>query len=200
MPRVPFARRSAATGFDFTGHMRRVCEHATQTVDPLRHIDMSRVGVCFRQARKRVSHGIHASLTPMRFEGGSLFTTRGARRYTIERMFSAGGEEMLYILGFYLPRFLDCPVSEKLVTVFHELWHIGPRFDGDLRRHPGRCYVHSGSQAEYDRHAASLADQWLAAGPPEELLAPLRLDFHEHHHRRGGVYGVKIRHPKLLPV
>ena len=70
--------------------------------------------------------------------------------YTIQRLFDSKGQEFLYILTFYLPRFMDLSFREKLITVFHELWHISPQFDGDLRRHPGRCYAHTSSQKEYD--------------------------------------------------
>ena len=42
-------------------------------------------------------------------------------------------------MSFYLPRFCDQSLDEKLSTVMHELWHISPAFDGDIRRLPGRC-------------------------------------------------------------
>ena len=77
---------------------------------------------------------------------------------------------MLYILNFYLPRFLDLPLDEKLTTVAHELWHIGPRFDGDLRRFRGRCYAHSGSQRKYDAQVKRLVAAWLAAAPPAGMF------------------------------
>ena len=59
-------------------------------------------------------------------------------------------------MTFCLPRFLDQTFEEKLLTVFHELFHIGPSFDGDLRRHPGRYAVHTHSKAQYDSHMAAL--------------------------------------------
>src|SRR5688500_5809327 len=103
---------------------------------------------------------------------------------------------MLYILTFYLPRFQDQSFQEKLVTIFHELWHIGPLFDGDLRRHEGRCYAHTSSQAEYDGHMAVLAHQWLALGPPDELIAFLRYDFQQLQLHHGRICGVRIPRPK----
>ena len=63
---------------------------------------------------------------------------------------------MLYILNFYLPRFLDLPFREKLTTMLHELWHIGPKFDGDVRRLGGRCFAHGSSQKQYDAHVEAL--------------------------------------------
>ena len=63
---------------------------------------------------------------------------------------------MLYLVTFCLPRFLDRPFNDKFVTLFHELYHIGPAFDGDLRRHEGRCAIHTHSKRRYDAHMAQV--------------------------------------------
>ena len=76
---------------------------------------------------------------------------------------------MLYLLRFVLPRFLDLPFDEKLITIVHELWHISPKFDGDLRRFEGRCYAHGHSRKGYDEHSKKMVDRWLALNPPETL-------------------------------
>jgi predicted metallopeptidase len=186
-------------GFDFTGQMRVVCQHISQAMPELGHVDMNRVAVSFSQARRRTSWGIYASLTPMRFEGGSVIGKRRGRTYAIQQLVDRSGREMLYILTFYLPRFQDQSFREKLITIFHELWHISPQFDGDLRRHEGRCYAHTHSQAEYDAHMAVLAEQWLRLAPPGTLLDFLRHDFQTLQERHGRVCGVKIPRPKLIP-
>ncbi|MGD0897453.1 MAG: hypothetical protein ABR915_06420 [Thermoguttaceae bacterium] len=187
------------TGFDFTLHIGRLCEDLVARVEPLGHIDMTRVGVAFRQTRAGGRVGMHASLTPLRFPGGQTHRERRGRTWRIQRV-DLGGREVLYLLNFYLPRFLDLPFGEKLTTVAHELWHIGPRFDGDLRRFGGRCYAHSGSQRRYDAHAQRLVDLWLASGPSEELYGFLRLDFRGLQSQHGRIYGRKIPIPKLVPV
>lgn len=107
---------------------------------------------------------------------------------------------MLYLLSFYLPRFLELPWREKLATVIHELWHVGPEFDGDLRRHAGRCYAHTHSQRKYDEHVAGLVDRWLSLGPPDELHAFLQHDFRELDRRHGPIYGLMLPSPKLIRV
>jgi hypothetical protein len=107
---------------------------------------------------------------------------------------------MLYILSFYLPRFMDLPLSEKLITILHELWHIGPDFNGDIRRHAGRCFAHTGSQKNYDAHMDTLAQRWLADGPPEPLWAFLRGSLEDVLQRHSGVIGVKIARPKLIAI
>jgi hypothetical protein len=187
-------------GFDFTAHVRRLCQDMTGRLPELRHVDLERVAICFCQTRKAVRHGMYASLTPMRFAGGGLQTVRRGRKWAIQQLFDERGREMLYILRFYLPRFLDLEFREKLTTVVHELWHVNPRFDGDLRRHGGRCYAHGASQKRYDAHVTRLVDSWLALAPPEPLYEFLRHTFQELVQRYGRVYGLKIPAPKLIPV
>lgn len=166
-------------------------------VEDLRHIDMGRVAVSFCQTRTASEYGMYASLTPLRFAGGTLQTTRRGRLMGIQRVYE-NGCEILYILNFYLPRFLNLPLREKLVTVLHELWHVGPRFDGDLRRFQGRCYAHSGSQRRFDAQVDCLLHRWLALSPPAELYDFLRLNFRELSARHGRVFGRKVPAPKLV--
>src|SRR5437763_1714084 len=137
----------ARPAFDFTLHIRRLCDDIVSRVGELSHIDMSRVAVSVCQTRKPVQHGIFASLTPLRFVGGSPTTTRRGRQMTVEPVLDKSGREMLYILSFYLPRFQNLDLREKLITVLHELWHVSLDFNGDLRRHEGRYHAHTHSQA-----------------------------------------------------
>ena len=135
----------------------------------------------------------------MRFENGDLVTRREGRLWTVERLYD-GDTEMLYILTFYLPRFLDHPFREKMITIFHELWHVSPHFNGDLRRFEGRCYAHTGSQEQYDAEMALLADRYLSLAPPASLVGFLQYGFDELQQHHGRVFGTIISHPKLIPV
>lgn len=191
---------SRGSGFNFTASMRSLCVHACAAVDELAHIQMDQVAVGFRQARKAVAHGLQASLTPMRFEGGATEVVKRGRLWQTQRIVSPAGHEILYLLNFYLPRFLDQPFEEKLTTVFHELWHISPAFDGDLRRHEGRCYMHGPRQDEFDAVALEMARHWLSLEPPEELAAFLRWDFAELRLRYGRVIGDRYAAPKVIPT
>jgi len=185
-------------GFDFTLHIRRLAQDVTVRLPELSHVDLAQVAIRFCQARKAVRYGIQASLTPLRFENGSRTTQRRGRTWTIQRIDDESGREMLYLLSFYLPRFLELPWRDKLATVIHELWHVSPDFNGDLRRHSGRCYAHSHSQRQYDLFVEQLLDRWLGLGPPEELHAFLRYDFRELDRLHGPIYGLTIPAPKLI--
>lgn len=185
---------------DLTAAVRAVCHDMTRRLPELAHVDAQRVafGVC--QARRRVPHGLQASLTPLRFKGGATRARIRGREYACQRIVDATGREYLYLLNLYVPRLLDHPLEEKLTTLVHELWHISPAFDGDLRRHNGRCYVHGPSQKAFDEHAARLARRWLALDPPPGLYSFLERTFSELAAEHGGVAGQRFPSPKLTPV
>ena len=185
--------------FDFSSAMRRLCNDIVERLPVFGHIRMEHVAVTFAQARRNVQHGLQAKLTPMRFEGGRLTAVRQRRQWTIQRLFQED-REILYILTFYLPRFQDHVFREKMITIVHELYHIGERFDGDIRRLDGHYHVHSHSQKEYDQHMDTLVGEYLRQQPPEELMAFLKCRFSELCARHGGVVGVRVPIPKLLPV
>jgi hypothetical protein len=161
---------------------------------------MEQVAIGFRQTRNRTSHGMHACLTGLRFARGREWTIRRGRKWGIQKLRDPFGREMLYILEFYLPRFLDQPLGEKLTTVVHELWHISPEFNGDVRRHKGRCYVHGASQKQYDDRVRRLVRRWLAAAPDLPSFPFLHHDFHGLVRRFGRIHGLRIPAPKLIPL
>ena len=91
--------------FDICTALRRLCEDISRCHAVFQHVDMKRVAVTYAQTRSPVEWGIQAKLTPMRFEGGALTSIRDGQRWGAQRVYQ-DGEEMLYILTFYLPRFL----------------------------------------------------------------------------------------------
>ena len=77
---------------------------------------------------------------------------------------------MLYIVYFLVPRFFNLPLREKLITIFHELYHVSPGFDGDIRRFPGRNYAHGASRKRYNAEMAGLVDGYLRKNRPGRLI------------------------------
>lgn len=179
--------------------MGRLCVDLCARLSEFRHVRMEEIAVTFAQTRSRVPHGLQAKLTPLRFEQGSLVMQRYGREWTVPRLFR-GERELLYILTFYLPRFLEHSFREKMITVVHELYHISPEFNGDIRRLDGRYHVHSHSQKEYDLLMADLAEKYLRLNPPRELFEFLQCDFKTLQQRFGGVVGIKVPIPKLIPL
>jgi len=194
---LKYSPASLRSPLDFTQAMTRLCHDITERHEAFAHIDISRVAVCFTQTRSKVLHGLQAKLTPMRFEGGALTCIRRGQTWTVQRLY-LGKREMFYILTFYLPRFLNQSFSEKFITILHELYHISPLFDGDIRRFSGRCHIHSASQQNYDGQMDVYAREYLACNPPEELYAFLKMDFKHILKTHESVIGLQVPIPKLI--
>ena len=186
-------------GFDFCAAMRLLCQDMVKRLPEFGHIQMPRVAISLCKARRQTTHGIYASLTPLRFEAGSAEKLVRGRRYEVQRLRDEAGEEFLYILSFYLPRFLNTSLEEKLSTVVHELWHIGPHFDGDLRRLAGRFYAHGPSQKQYDAQMDRLAQRWLSLDPPAHAYEFLASSFDQLVAEHGRVIGKRWPTPRVLP-
>jgi hypothetical protein len=185
--------------FDFQSRVRALCADIVRHCAELAHIDVSRLLFGMTQARSGRRHGLQARVTPMRFRNGRLVRRRRSGLYQVQRYF-VEGREMLYLVTFCLPRFLDQDFDDKFITLFHELYHISPEFDGDLRRHEGRCSLHTQSKRLYDAHMAHLARAYLANGATHSLSDFLRLNFAQLQHRHGSVVGVVVPRPRLLPL
>lgn len=190
---------AASAPFDFCGHIRSLCAAVVTQIEAFYHINLDRVLFGVTVARNRRLHGLQARVTPMRFAHGEMTRRIRGLDYQVQR-FRHDGREILYLMTFCLPRFLNQSFHEKMVTVFHELFHISPAFDGDLRRHEGRYSVHSHSQKEYDQEMANLVRQYLNGRADPRLHAFLRLDFAQLHEKHQGVIGVMLPRPRIFPV
>jgi hypothetical protein len=185
--------------FDFCGHVRRLCADIAGRCAELGHIDVDRLLIGVTQARNGRVHGLQARVTPLRFPRGQLIRQRRGATFQLQRYF-LGTTEFLYLVTFCLPRFLDQDFDQKFITVFHELYHISPAFDGDLRRHEGRYAIHSHSQRGYDARMAELAREYLTDHPEPGLHGFMRLTFQQLLHRHGSVLGIMVPHPKMVLI
>lgn len=189
---------SPSDGFDFTGAMRLLCADITARLPEFPHVDVERVAFNVCQTRRDVSHGMYASLTPLRFAGGAERKVVRGMSWGVQRLCDESGRDYLYLLSFYLPRFQNTSLEEKLTTVIHELWHIAPEFNGDVRRYAGRCYAHGPSKEDFDARMSQFAQAWLALNPPSHLYDFLSLSFAELVAEHGRVVGNRWRSPKLV--
>ncbi len=185
--------------FDLSAAIERVCVDIARKVPQLHHIDPTRMLFGITRAKGGGRHGLQARITPLRFEGGELIGRSRGRRITNQRYF-VNGREMYYIVAFCLPRFLNRDFPLKLMTIVHELYHVSPEFNGDLRRYPGRNFAHSHSHKEFDAIIMKLVGEYLSAEADQQACAFLRLSFGQLCRRHGGIVGVHLAKPKLIPV
>jgi hypothetical protein len=185
--------------FDFSLQMERLVQDITRRTPAFSCIDPSRVLFCIAQARNGCSAGIHAQVMPLRFEGGRKTCQFGPWVYRMPTL-RRNGREMLYVVYFYLPRFLGGPSPRKLQIVFHELYHISPRFNGDLRRFPGRKFFHGPSEKAYDRTVSQIMETYLARPGRNGCADFLEHSFTSLERRFGQVMGYSVQAPVAYRV
>ena len=189
------------TTLNLTAELERLIADICRQVTEFSHIDPERVMVCVATTRGGGVHGTYAKIHPLRFAGGTQSTKvrRGRRTLTCTMpTVSHRGVEMLYVVYFLVPRFLDLPFREKLITVFHELFHVSPAFDGDIRRFPGKNYAHGSSTKRYNAYMAQLADAYLGQLEDRSLVAFLDGDMAALRERFQAIVGRRFAAPKIV--
>ena len=191
------------TILNLTAELERLIADIAGKVEEFSHIDPQRILVCVSSTRVVGVHGTYAKIHPLCFENGTRCKTisRGVRRHTYEMpTISHRGVEMLYVVYFLIPRFLNLPFREKLITLFHELFHISPEFNGDIRRFPGKNYAHGSSTKRYNAYMARLVDAYLEKHEPASLTAFLEGDMAAIRERYKTIVGRKMAAPRIVMV
>jgi len=192
---LPKNSGSSAEGFDFTGSMTLLVEDVVKTHRAFSHIGIKNVLVAISPSNGSRS-GVVAKLRPMRFEGGSKTKTVRGIEYAAPEI-NINGSRILYIVYFHLPRFLNHGnYKNKLSTVLHELYHISPLFNGDIRRFSGKNYAHGNSRRGYDDLINIYTEEYINSTLNPELSAFLKYRYSELKRRHGAIYGDMIRIPR----
>lgn len=150
---------------DFNTAMSRLLQEIVPRVGDFQHIRLDQVLVSATFNRSKRRSGLLAYVLPLKYRAGSPVerrVRRGREYHWAMLPVLRDGREILYIVYFMLPRFLNMGTRQKLETVVHELYHISPLFNGDLRRFKGRSVLH-GSHKAYDAKVRVLTDEFLAS-------------------------------------
>lgn len=186
--------------FNLTAELERVVADIAARMGEFRHIDPSRLLVCVSSTRGSGVHGTYAKIHPLRFEGGERTkeVRRGLRTRTLampEIRFR--DRDILYVIYFLIPRFMDLPFREKLITIFHELYHVSPAFDGDIRRFPGKNFAHGSSTRRYNALMAKLVDDYLRELSDPSLVEFLKDDMETLRTRHRAIVARKMAAPRI---
>lgn len=145
-------------------------------------------------------HGTYAKIYPLRFKDGeksTLFKRRGRLfKYSMPAV-TVDEKEMLYIICFMIPRFMNRPLRDKLITIIHELYHISPDFNGDIRRFPGKNYAHGSSRDKYNKVIGDFVDEYMQMPGSAEHLHFLSVDMDELRRNYKMIVGKKLSVPKV---
>jgi len=176
-----------------------ITAHICQNVSIFSHIDPNGLLVCYARSRKQSLQGVYAKIHPTTFRGGNKEIEHRGRKFAYPTI-QIGSRRILYVMYFYYPRFQNLLLETKLLTVFHELYHISPDFDGDIRRFSGKYFAHGKSQKQYDARLKREVDAYLKRFGEDELLDFLRMDFKQIQAKFGRVMGQTIKMPKAVAV
>lgn len=164
---------------DLSAACARLCQDICERLPELAHIDHDRLLFCLSRSRVTGTAGVYARIVPLRFADGlaTLDRRRGRYRETYRMPpLAHQGRDILYLIYLLTPRFLRLSFRQKLCTVIHELYHISPACDGDIRRLPGRNFAHGSSRRRYDERIEELCAAYLATAPDSQLLTFLHSD------------------------
>ncbi|HEY9205578.1 MAG TPA: hypothetical protein VIO58_06615 [Candidatus Methanoperedens sp.] len=184
--------KNSSAGFDFTGNMTMLAEDIIKIHPAFGHIDLKKIVVAVSPSNGS-RNGVVAKLRPLRFEGGSKTRMIRGIKYLAPEV-SIEGNNILYVVYFHLPRFLNHgDRMNKLGTVLHELYHISPLFNGDVRRFLGKNYAHGNSRKSYDRLMTKYTEEYLKSTDRPELSAFLKYRYSQLKRKYGAIYGDTIR-------
>jgi hypothetical protein len=164
---------------DLSAASARLCQDLCRRLPELAHIDTDRLLFCLSRSRVAGTSGVYARIVPMRFADGlaTLDRRRGRYRETYRMPpMNFQGRDILYLIYLLTPRFLRLSFQQKLCTIIHELYHISPACDGDIRRLPGRNFAHGASRRRFDERIEQFVAAYLATSPDPQLLAFLHSD------------------------
>jgi hypothetical protein len=114
------------------------------------YIDINRLIVCVGSNKRNSRGAVFGKLVPFKFKDGNNILSYRGKYYTMPEVIN-NGTAVLYAIYFYLPKFFDLPVAEKLNVIFHELYHISPEFNGDIRRMGKVKKAHGFSRKHFDK-------------------------------------------------
>jgi len=193
-------RLGTLKSFNYTDALSVVCRDICAKTPIFQKYDLDYVGFACRRTRDAEPTGVFALLTPLRFEAGGLATCRRGAFWKAPDVVDADGRKLLYLLTVYIPRFIALPLNDKIQTLTHELYHIAPEFNGDVRRFGGKNYAHGSSRKKYDAIVAQYADAWLKREPDPRIWGFLQNDVAELTRRFGKITYARFPAIKLIKI
>jgi len=188
------------TTLNLTAELERIIADIAARHAAFSHVDPAQLLVCVNSTRSGTPHGLFAKIHPLRFPEGSVVQTVRRGRSTFRCIMpevTHQGRGILYVIYFMIPRFLDRTLRDKLITIFHELYHISPFFDGDIRRFPGKNFAHGGSTKKYNRLMEQFVDDYMQMPGSSGLTAFLEHGMAELRERHKAIVGRKMVMPKI---
>ena len=194
---LPFEPQTAE-GLLFNEALGLLIGEILRWVPDLNHIKLNQLRVSVTYNKSRSRSGLLAYLLPMKFRGGSPVEVRHRGKHVYHWAMLPQfheGREILYLIYFMVPRFTNLSFRDKLETIIHELYHVHPDFNGDLRRFSGRSQWH-GNMKDYDRKVSQMTDCFLNSPHNPHVYEFLKGNHGRLMRKYGNIRMEKIREPR----
>lgn len=146
--------------FNITDAFTLIMRDMIERTEEFKLFDINRILVCCSTNRNTSRGGIYGKLVPLKFENGNDIIKHKGYYYSIPRL-TVNNVEILYVVYFYIPKFLDLPAEKKIDVMFHELYHINPDFNGDIRRMGKFKKAHGHSRKCFDEKYQEYAESFF---------------------------------------
>ncbi len=167
---------------NLTDVLSLIIHDMVKSTDEFKSFDMNKILICCASNRSDGRGAIYGKLSPLRFQDGSEIIKHNGRFYTIPKL-KVNNIEILYVIYFYIPKFFNLSAKDKVNVMFHELYHINPEFNGDIRRMGKFKSAHGHSRKSFEEKYIEYADAFfetIKEAPYYNFLQMKTEDIQEH--------------------
>ncbi len=148
------------------------------STDEFKSFDLNRILICCASNRKDCKGATYGKLLPLRFKDGAEIIRHNGKFYTIPKV-RLNDFEILYIIYLYIPKFFNLSADDKVRVMFHELYHISPDFNGDIRRMGKFKAAHGHSKKSFEEKYIEYAENYLKKIRNSDYLNFLKMNSEE---------------------
>ncbi len=147
--------------FDYAAKLHYIMNDIVTTLPEFAHINMERVYVATKKTRKRSNYGMQANIQALRFQDGSPYCSKKGYTWYWPDVY-LNDKQLYYIINVFLPRFHNHSFHYKIQTLIHELYHISPFCNGDIRTFGKKRSAHGHSKKKFHLHMSEITDRYLS--------------------------------------
>ena len=184
---------------DITGILTRLIEEIINNTQIFGHFDINKIIVCTASNKKNSRGGTYGKLVPLKFENGADILKYKGKNYAMPKIIK-NNIQQLYIIYFYIPKFFDLPHIEKLRVIFHELYHISPDFNGDIRRFGKKKISHGSSRDKFNSNFENELIEYYENNMGNRFSHFLKMDMDYIHKNFNNIYSIRMKLPKPINI
>lgn len=191
---------SKGSNLNITLMLENLIDQASQRYDIFNHIKIENIIVSLSTNRKNSRRSYtYGKCVPLKFKDGADFTYQRGVKFQIPEVVE-NGNIILYALSFFNPRFFELTSEEKLRVIFHEMYHISPDFNGDIRRFGRSGSAHGSSRKKFDSFFEKEQNDFYNFLANSDILKILEMPYNELFSSFNNIFFNRFKPPKPFPV